>query len=79
MQEVIIYRNPLEAAIWHSLMDSEYTFPVIVSLVCFFGGLMLWQSIRDKVLPLKIRRSTKGYDSIFFGAMVAVGVFYKMV
>lgn len=35
MQEIIVYRNPLEAALWSSVMDGSF-FPVIVGVVAFF-------------------------------------------
>lgn len=35
MQEVIVYRNPLEAAIWQTVMNGEF-FVVAVGLVAFF-------------------------------------------
>lgn len=35
MQEVIVYRNPLEAALWNTLMSGEF-FPVVVGVVVFF-------------------------------------------
>lgn len=35
MQEVIIYRNPAEAALWNAIMGGSF-FPVIVGIVVFF-------------------------------------------
>ena len=36
MQEIIVYRNPLEAAMWHTVMSGEF-FPVIAGVVVFFA------------------------------------------
>ena len=35
MQEIIVYRNPLEAAIWKALGSAEF-FPFMVGIVVFF-------------------------------------------
>ncbi len=40
MQEVIVYRNPGEAAIWHALQNGEF-FPVIVGIIVFFAVFLL--------------------------------------
>lgn len=37
MQSVIVYRNPVEAAIWESLMSSSATFPVLCGIASFFA------------------------------------------
>ena len=34
MQEVIIYRNPAEAAFWNAVMNAEF-FPAIVGIIVF--------------------------------------------
>ena len=35
MQEVIVYRNPAEAAFWHAMQGGEF-FPVIAGAIVFF-------------------------------------------
>lgn len=35
-QSIIVYRNPLEAAMWEGLMDGSI-FPVIVGVIVFFA------------------------------------------
>lgn len=35
MQEVIVYRNPVEAAIWHAL-SSASLIPIIAGVISFF-------------------------------------------
>ena len=36
MQSIIVYRNPLEAAMWETIMSGSF-FPVIVGVVVFFA------------------------------------------
>ena len=37
MQSIIVYRNPLEAAIWEGLMSGSAVWPVMVSIAVFFA------------------------------------------
>lgn len=36
MQSIIVYRNPLEAAMWETIMSGSF-FPVIVGVIVFFA------------------------------------------
>lgn len=36
MQSIIVYRNPLEAAMWETIMSGSF-FPVIVGVIAFFA------------------------------------------
>lgn len=40
MQEIIVYRNPGEAALWHALTSAEFV-PVICGIVVFFVAFLL--------------------------------------
>jgi zinc transporter ZupT len=42
--QVIVYRNPLEAAVWDLFMNSTNTFPLIASVVVFFIVFMVLDS-----------------------------------
>jgi hypothetical protein len=36
MQSIIVYRNPLEAAMWEGFMSGSF-FPIIVGVIVFFA------------------------------------------
>lgn len=41
MQEIIVYRNPLEAAVWHSIMSGDFAIIImgaILALAFFLGS-----------------------------------------
>ncbi len=47
MQEVIVYRNPMEAAMWHALSGGEF-FPIIVGIVVFFAVFLTVNALLNK-------------------------------
>lgn len=51
MQEVIIYRNPLEAAMWHGIMDSD--FPIILFVVAMLIVSVSLFLLQDKFIGRK--------------------------
>lgn len=67
MQEIIVYRSPLEAAIWHGL-----TFELIVAMVVFSATLISLLMLSDK-LPYKVRRK---YGSLFVGAAFIISGYF---
>lgn len=50
--EIIIYRNPMEAAMWQSFMHDPLGIITIVLVVMFVGGFLiwLWSASEDTVL-----------------------------
>lgn len=82
MQEIIVYRNPVEAAFWHAIMDGS-AFPVIVGVLVFFAAFLGINALLERV-----SRSLRGryiynkgagsYFSIFFAAVIAFAVMYRM-
>ena len=51
MQEsIIVYRNPMEKALWESLMDGQF-FPIIVGCVVFIAVLIGLLTLQDKFFP----------------------------
>jgi hypothetical protein len=38
MQEIIVYRNPAEAAFWHAF-SGPFAFPIICGIIAFFATL----------------------------------------
>lgn len=60
MQEIIVYRNPMEAALWSTIMSGDF-FPVIVGVVVFFLVFLGVNRILNKgrVLGKTVARNTK--------------------
>lgn len=85
MQEIIVYRNPLEAAMWHGIMDGSF-FPVIVGVLVFFAVFLGLNALLEKIDRRLYRmRSRLSYDkvggayfSMFFAALIAFAVMYRM-
>ena len=46
MQSVVVYRNPLEAAIWEGLMNGGWLF-IIVLLVATLAGVWVYSAIEN--------------------------------
>lgn len=56
MQSVIIYRNPLEAAFWESMMNSE------ASIFFFVIGVgIFWSIVAVQSQNLLLKKSSFGY------------------
>lgn len=47
MQEVIVYRNPMEAAMWKFVMSADF-FPIICGIVVFFTVMLTLHSLVSK-------------------------------
>ena len=76
MQEIIIYRNPAEAAIWNMLL-SDVGFALIVWLIVFFVSIVSFNEIIRKHrmwfrrFPVIYRMFNHRYVIIAFGLVVA--------
>ena len=80
MQEIIIYRNPAEAAIWNMLL-SDVGFALIVWLIVFLVSFVSFNKIINEIIrkqrmwfrrfPVIYRMFGHGYVSIAFGLVVA--------
>lgn len=79
MQEVIVYRNPLEAALWQSLSGAEF-FPVIVGILAFFVSFIIVNAVIGLVFPrISFRKHHyKSYVALAVAAMCGIGVFFLM-
>lgn len=77
MQEIIVYRNPAEAAFWHS-MQSGAAFPVMMGCVAFFLVFVVFHRLGERVLRRQRRltwnqvneRAT--YIAMAFGIVAAI-------
>lgn len=55
VQEVIIYRNPAEKAIWDAMSGGEI-FPIMVAAVVFIVAFILMAKAMDKFIPWHKRK-----------------------
>lgn len=71
MQEVIIYRNPLEAAMWRSF-EGASVFPVACGVVVFFAVFLL---LADHITERRPFRKQRHETNVALLVSAAVGVF----
>ena len=78
MQEIIVYRNPLEAALWSAIMDGSF-FPVIVGVVAFFCVFLAVNRVLNKGRSWgkNVKRNTN--IALGVGALSAVLVIFFMI
>lgn len=59
MQEVIVYRNPIEAAVWSAIMNGSFM-PVIAGVLVFFVVFVGFERVLNKVRNFgkNVRRNT---------------------
>ena len=90
MQEIIVYSNPMEAALWNTIMSGDF-FPVIVGVAVFFlvflganrilnkGRFLGANRILNKgrLFGKTVTRNTN--IALGLGALVGVATIYFMV
>lgn len=78
MQEIIVYRNPMEAALWNTIMSGDF-FPVIVGVAVFFLVFLGANRILNKgrLFGKTVTRNTN--IALGLGALVGVATIYFMV
>ena len=78
MQEIIAYRNPLEAAIWKALGSAEF-FPFMVGIVVFF---VVFLTVYNLLLLKFSRYGRKGQlvtnASLAAAAVCSLATIWKM-
>lgn len=76
MQQIIVYRNPAEAAFWDLLLNSPNMFPIGVGIVVFFVVLLISDNVmrRNRVM----RRMANSYASLVIGAVAGVIITWYM-
>ena len=72
MQQIIVYRNPLEAAIWNSLLSAD-GFIIMVSLAVFF----FFKVISSHYLSYNIK-SKFPYIELIIGTIAGIVTAYLM-
>lgn len=77
MQSIIVYRNPLEAAMWEGMSNGNL-FPFIVaSFVCVFA-VMIYSSIEQKIYRKLNKRNTSNTGVVIAAAISYIGTVYLM-
>ena len=77
MTEVIVYRNPLEAAMWRGLMDGSFL-PVIAGIIVFFCVFLLLNKIlnRGRTIGKNVARNTN--IALGVGAIIGLAVMFYL-
>ena len=79
MQEIIVYRNPMEAAFWHSMSNGEL-FPVLCGIVMFFTVFLAANAVMNKIWGSWGKRAAMRTNAaLVFGAISGVLVIWKML
>lgn len=76
MQEIIVYRNPAEAAMWNALSNADNIFPVIVGVAVFFAVFITLNNLIAEKKPFKKRAF---YQKLCLGAGAVAGLFVTWV
>ena len=83
MQEIIVYRSPLEAAMWRGMSDGSF-FPIIAGIVVFFVAFLILQRAITMFCPSLRWKSRKskwpGPDAISLtvSSVLAMLAVYKL-
>lgn len=72
MQEIIVYRNPAEAAFWNTIMSSNNLFPIIVGVVVFFAVLLVTDSLVRKSKIRAIYNLSNSYFPLIVGTICGI-------
>lgn len=80
MQEIIVYRNPYEAAFWNLVLSSPNTFPIFLGVISFGVSFLVSTIIIDKIrrkLKANLRSfifQYEGYILLFISLFVSYTV-----
>lgn len=75
MTEIIVYRNPLEAAMWNAIGNGSL-FPIIVAIVAFFVVFLTAERVA-RFLPFKyVKAGTNA--ALVLGAFVSLTLMFHM-
>lgn len=85
-QSIIVYRNPLEAAMWETIMESHMVWPIMVAtFFCILAAVFTDKIIRATQHEMYRRRIghlprvVVNYVPLLAGALTWVGIIYYMV
>lgn len=78
MQQIIVYRNPAEAAFWDLMTSSPNMFPISVGIVVFFVFLLVFSDVTRKSKYRGVRNVANSYVPLAIAAVVGVLVTWYM-
>lgn len=78
MQEIIVYRNPMQAALWHTIMSGDF-FPVIVGVVVFFLVFLGANRILNKGRVVGKTVSRNANIALGLGTLLGFATIYFMM
>lgn len=70
MQQVIVYRNPAEAAFWDLMTNSPNMFPISVGIVMFFVAMIVSDRILRGSKYRAVRQFGNSYASLVIGTVI---------
>lgn len=77
MQEIIVYRNPLEAAMWNGIMSGE-AFPFMVGLFVFFVSTVFLGTRIEKLSYHNWFRKNQGVSIFLPSTLLSLFVIWFM-
>lgn len=78
MQQIIVYRNPAEAAFWNTIMSADNIFPIFVGVVVFFAVLLITDSIVRKSKIRAIYNLRNSYFPLIVSAICGIFTVWYM-
>lgn len=77
MQEIIVYRNPLEAQLWGALSSGQL-FPIIIGMIVSVAAVVMSEWAFGKVFGVHRRPKWTGNVSLLIGAFAGIAISYFM-
>lgn len=78
MQQIIVYRNPAEAAFWDMIMSSTNLFPIMVGIVVFFNVLIFSTYLVRKSKQKMIYNLRNSYFPLIVSAICGIFTVWYM-
>lgn len=77
MQEIIVYRNPLEAQLWGALSSGQL-FPIIVGVIVTVAAVVIAEWAFGKIFGVYRRPKWTSNASLLIGAFAGIVTSYFM-
>lgn len=79
MQEIIVYRNPMEAAMWGALGNGEL-FPIMCGVIIFFTSFLVLRMVGNRFFGTRyIIRKNVDVVSLIASAVVSITTIIYMI
>ncbi len=81
----IMYRNPVEAAVWDSIMNgfsnggASIWFSIMILFVSFVGLIILYKEIIIKKLTLAQQKKVLKFDSLIYFLLFILSIFVAKI